>query len=156
MDVYPGRFTYLWFEATRAGTYHLFCAEYCGTDHSRMRGVVRVVEPDEYERWAVADGTPSMAERGRTLFAQLGCAGCHGDATGPRGPALGGLFGREVELQGGGRIRADETYLRQSVLRPQAQQVRGEFTSAMPSYQGQLAEGEIAELIAYLKELVAR
>jgi cytochrome c oxidase subunit 2 len=152
MDVYPGRFTWLWFEATKPGDYHLLCAQYCGTDHARMRGLVHVVPADEYERWARAEGTPSMAERGRTLFASLGCAACHGERQGPRGPSLQGLFGRMVELQDGTTVRADETYLRQSVLRPQAQVVRGEFESPMPSYQGQVSEEDVTELIAWLKD----
>lgn len=155
-DVYPGRYTHMWFDGQQPGTYHLFCAEYCGTDHSRMRGVVRVLPAEEYARWTAEGAVPSMAARGKILFDALGCASCHGEGQAPRGPQLGGLFGRAVELQGGAHVVADESYLQQAVLRPQAQIVRGDWPAAMPSFQGQLSAEELTDLIGYLKTLEAR
>jgi cytochrome c oxidase subunit 2 len=153
-DVLPGRYTTLWFEATRLGEYHLFCAEYCGAKHSEMKGKVVVMEPSEYEAWlsgATAGETP--VEAGRKLFEQLRCETCHkGGGEASRGPALADLFGKTVRLQNGQSVVADENYLRESILRPAAKVVAG-YQPIMPTFEGQVGEEGVLQLIAYLKSL---
>jgi cytochrome c oxidase subunit 2 len=153
LDVLPGRYSSTWFEATEPGTYHLFCAEYCGTKHSKMIGSVVVLEQGEYERWlmgAAANQTPR--EAGEALFTALRCDTCHSAESGARGPLLAGLFGKEVLLEGGGKALFDADYVRESVLDPRAKIVRG-YQPLMPTYSGQLNEEQILALIAYLESL---
>ena len=152
-DVVPGRYRIAWFEATRPGSYHLFCAEYCGTRHAGMRGRIVVMEPAAYESWLSGGITSgSLAAGGAKLFQQLGCNTCHrGDASG-RGPVLDGIFGKEVRLQSGDEVKADETYLRESIVNPQAKIVQG-YQPIMPLYQGMVNEDGLLQLIAYLKSL---
>jgi len=153
-DVLPGSYASCWFEATRTGEFHLFCAEYCGTNHSRMVGKIVVMEPSEYADW-LGGGTskepPAVA--GERLFEELRCGTCHrpGGATG-RCPPLAGLFGHEVKLTGGTTVMADENYLRESILRPSAKVVAG-FQSLMPSYDGQVDEEQLIQLITYIKSM---
>jgi cytochrome c oxidase subunit 2 len=154
-DIVPGRYTSIWFTATKPGKYHLFCAEYCGTQHSRMTGSVYVLGPAEYEAWLSGGGTGSMAAQGEKLFSQLGCATCHQLTQQGRCPILANVFGSEVELQGGTSVMADEAYVRESVLNPGAKVVAG-FQNIMPSYQGQITEQNILQLIAYVKSLSAK
>lgn len=151
-DVVPGRYTDLWFEATKEGEYHLFCAEYCGTDHSRMVGTVYVMSPEKYEQWlsGVATGV-SPASAGEKLFAKLGCVTCH-EGTTPRGPSLRGVFGSEVKLQSGETVIADEEYLRESILNAQAKLVAG-YPPLMPLYRNQIKEQDLFTLINYIKSL---
>jgi cytochrome c oxidase subunit II len=152
-DVLPGRYQSAWFEATKPGVYHLFCAEYCGTKHSQMIGSVIVQTAEEHERWlsgGAAAETPAQA--GAALFESMRCDTCHKDEPGARGPSLRGVFGSEVALQGGGRALADEGYLRESILRPAAKVVAG-FEPLMPTYEGQLGEEQILQIIAYIKTL---
>jgi len=154
MDVVPGKYTTLWFEATQPGRYHFFCAEYCGMNHSGMGGYVVVMEPAEYEDWLSGNaGQASPAAAGRGLFESLGCASCHGaNAEGGRGPALLGVFGSKVVLSNGPSVTADEGYLRESILNPQAKIVTG-FGPIMPSFQGQVSEEQLLQVVAYLKSL---
>ncbi len=151
-DVVPGRYSNLWFEPTKTGVYHLFCAEYCGTDHSRMVGQVIVMEPEDYEKWlaGIDVGVPA-ASAGEKLFARLGCVTCH-EGTSPRGPALKGVFGKEVQLQTGEMIMADENYLRESILNPQAKLVAG-YPPLMPTFQNQIKEQDLFTLINYIKSM---
>ncbi len=153
MDVLPGRYTTLWFEATRPGEYHLFCAEYCGTKHSEMIGKVIAMPPEAYERW-LAGGTQgeTLVEAGARLFEARLCNTCHTQATNARGPDLTGLFGKRVLLEDGSSVVADETYLRESILDPTARVVRG-YPKIMPTFAGQLGEDDIVKLIAYIKSL---
>jgi len=160
-DVLPGMYTSLWFEPTKTGTYHLFCAEYCGTKHSEMIGSVVVLDPSEYQAWL--DGRPSEKDplqAGALLFQNLRCDTCHysGPATGPagapRGPDLAGRFGTDVTLTDGQTVRFDERYVRESILEP-ARRLSAGFQALMPSYQGQVSEGDVLALIAYLKSLKA-
>ncbi|HEX4129262.1 MAG TPA: cytochrome c oxidase subunit II [Pirellulales bacterium] len=154
-DVLPGRYSRTWFEATEPGEYHLFCAEYCGTSHSQMIGRVVVMPQAEYQTWLAGGPKPDEPQAaGEALFARLRCGGCHGDGreAPKRGPLLAGVFERRVPLQSGTTVTADEDYLRQSILRPDARLVAG-FEPMMPSYQGQLGEEEMNDLIAYLKSL---
>ena len=152
-DVLPGRYTALWFTATKAGRYHLFCAEYCGTDHARMGGDIVVMEPPDYQRWLEARaGGPDMAGRGEALFRQFGCSGCHGQNAAVHAPNLAGLFGRPVPLADGTTVVADERYVRDSILLPQKEVTAG-YAPIMPSFAGQIGEDDILDLIAYIKSL---
>jgi cytochrome c oxidase subunit II len=165
-DAVPGRYTTAWFEATKIGTYHLFCAEYCGTVHSGMIGTVVVMDPAEYQAWlggegggfgvasAAMTGAVSMTSAGEGLFGQLGCATCHKSEGGALGPSLAGLAGKTVALEGGGSTTADDDYLRESILTPQAKVVAG-FKPVMPTFKGQVSEEQILQLIAYIKSLGA-
>lgn len=151
-DVLPGRYLYVWFEATKPGRYHLFCSQYCGTDHSGMVGYVYVMEPAEYERWLTGGGEGSLASQGQKLFRQLACNTCHtGDST-ARGPSLDNLYGSNVQLQDGTTLTADESYLRESILNPRAKLVAG-FQPIMPTFQNQVDEGQVLLLIDYIKSL---
>jgi cytochrome c oxidase subunit 2 len=150
-DVLPGRYVEAWFQATKPGTYHLFCTEYCGTDHSRMIGGIIVQTPGDYARWSA--GQPqgdSLADRGAKLFVQMGCSGCHGPDARVRAPSLAGVFGRPVPVEGGGFVTADEGYLRDSILLPQKDVVAG-YAPIMPSYTGVASEEDVIALVAYLK-----
>lgn len=195
-DLLPSTYTNAWFEATEPGTYHLFCAEYCGANHSHMRGTIRVMRPAAYEEWLTtgatggsdtepgtgrfermpadqrrgrteaapweaeqARGTVSraaMVERGRQLFGELRCSQCHRPDTSQlypgRGPALQGIFGRRVQLRNGRTLVADADYVRESILYPQAKLVAG-YPAVMPTFQGQISEEELFDLIAYLRSL---
>ena len=138
-DVLPGRYTSLWFEPTLAGRFHLYCAEYCGTDHSKMGGWVSVMEPADFQQWLSSGGAgPSMAEEGERLFVQHHCAGCHKGSQTVHAPRLEGVFGRPVPIQEGQNVRfvtADEAYIRDSILRPKAQIVAG-YEPLMPPLHG--------------------
>jgi len=126
-DVLPGRFTEIWFHTTKTGTYHLFCSQYCGTDHSGMIGEVIVMEPVAFQTWLSGGGaTGSLASNGQQLFQQLGCATCHRFDTQGRGPNLAGVFGKPVLLDDGRTVTADENYLRESILNPGAKIVSGD------------------------------
>jgi cytochrome c oxidase subunit 2 len=152
-DAVPGRYTTTWFTPTKVGKYHLFCAEYCGTNHSRMGGWVYVMAPRDYEAW-LSGGTSggSLAENGQKLFDELACGNCHKpDGTG-RCPSLTGLFGKTVQLTGGGTVQADEGYIRESILQPQAKIVAG-YGPIMPTFQGLVTEEGVMQLIEYIKSL---
>jgi cytochrome c oxidase subunit 2 len=154
-DVVPGRYTNIWFEATKPGRYHLFCAEYCGTNHSAMGGWVEVMTQTDFDNWLSGNANQmSPVAAGQQLFTTtLGCATCHNaDGTGGRGPALTGLFGKTVQLEGGASVKADEGYIRDSILNPQGQLVAG-YQPIMPTFKGQLNEEQIMQLIAYIKSL---
>jgi cytochrome c oxidase subunit II len=155
-DVVPGKYTTLWFEATKPGTYHLFCAEYCGMNHSGMIGSVIVLEPREFDNWLSGNtGNTTPAAAGQQLFQTLGCVSCHGaSGEGGRGPALAGLFGRQVQLTTGESVRADEAYIRESIINPQAKLVAG-FGPIMPTFQGQVSEDQLVQLLAFIKSLQA-
>jgi len=152
-DLVPGRFTTLWFEATRVGEYHLFCAEYCGTNHSGMSGKVIVMTPDDYEAWLAAEPpSESPVALGSALFEERGCKGCHLAETGQRGPSLVGLPGREVQLESDVTVVADDDYLRESILDPNAKMVAG-FEPLMPSFAGRLTPVQLLQIIAYIESL---
>lgn len=153
-DVVPGRYTTQWFEATKPGRYHLFCAEYCGMNHSGMRGSVVVMEPADFDNWLSGNANQaSPAAAGQTMYESLGCASCHGaNGEGGRGPALLGLFNSNVVLGNGQTVAADEGYLRESIMNPQAKVVTG-FGPIMPSFQGQVNEEQLLQIVAYIKSL---
>ena len=152
-DVLPGRYTTAWFRATKPGTYHLFCAEYCGTQHSGMIGQVVVMEPADYQSWlAGGRASGSMASAGQDIFQQLGCSTCHRSDIQGRGPNLVGAFGRPVQLEDGRTVIADENYVRESILDPSAKVVSG-FKPIMPVFQGLVTEEQLNALVAYVKSL---
>lgn len=155
MDVVPGRYTTAWFEATRPGRYHLFCAEYCGTNHSTMIGWVEVMEPQDFQAWLGGERSgETLASSGEKIFQQQACATCHrADAAG-RGPALDGLFGKDIQLDNGQTIKADAQYIRESILNPQAKIVAGfPRPSNMPTFQGRISEEQLLQLIEYIKSI---
>src|SRR6266481_9575821 len=156
-DVVPGKYTMEWFEATKPGRYHLFCAEYCGMNHSGMGGWVVVMQPTEFDNWLSGNvGAQSAATSGKQLFQTLGCASCHGTSgEGGRGPALLGVFNSQVQLASGQTVRADESYIRESILNPQAKLVSG-YGPIMPTFQGVVNEEQIVQLVAYVKSLSSK
>jgi cytochrome c oxidase subunit 2 len=151
-DVFPGHYSYLWFQATKTGTYHLFCGQYCGTKHSAMIGEVIVMEPADYQKWLSGDTGGSMASNGERLFTSLGCISCHTGQAGARGPTLNGVFGNDVKLSDGRTVKADESYIRESVLNPQAKIVAG-YQPIMPTFQGTVNEESLQQLLAFIKSL---
>ena len=156
MDVIPGRYTSVWFEATKPGQYHIFCAEYCGTQHSGMIGWVIVQEPHDYQLWLEGGraSAKTPAQRGQELFTALACITCHREDTAARGPSLAGVFDKPVQLAGGRTKIANEAYLRESILSPANDIVAG-YQPLMPTFQGQVGEEDIISLIAYIKSLQA-
>jgi cytochrome c oxidase subunit 2 len=153
MDVLPGRYTNLWFRADRPGTYRLFCAEYCGAEHSLMRGTIVVLEPDDYEIWLADRGKlEPLVASGAGLFSALTCDTCHRPDSAVQAPTLHGLFGEEVRLADGSRVTADENYLRESILDPAAKIVAG-YNPVMPTFQGRVSEEQLVELILHIKSL---
>jgi cytochrome c oxidase subunit 2 len=152
-DAVPGRYNVTWFEATKPGRYHLFCAEYCGTQHSRMIGSVVVMDPADFQTWLQGGPPPtSPVEAGQKLFTELNCNTCHRADSQGRGPVLEGVAGATVRLQGGASVTADEAYLRESILLPAAKVTEG-YQPIMPTYQGQVSEEAVLQLIAYIQSL---
>ena len=153
-DVVPGRYTYLWFEPTKPGKYHLYCAEYCGLNHSGMGGYVYVMEQRDFDNWLsgnVSGQTP--VEAGRDLFEnKLGCASCHAGGPQQRGAKLEGIYGHEIKLVGGATVTANDEYIRNSILNPSSQVVEG-FQPIMPTFKGQVTEEQLVSLVAYIKSL---
>lgn len=156
-DALPGRYTTTWFEADRTGEFELFCTEYCGEGHSAMMARVVVHDKAEFAKWlqdagAFIDRLPP-AEAGAKLFSIQGCAQCHSvDGSGGIGPSLKNVYGTQQPLQGGSSVLADENYIRESIMDPQAQIVAG-YQPVMPTYKGRLKDKEITVLIAYLKSI---
>ncbi|MBK8178164.1 MAG: cytochrome c oxidase subunit II [Planctomycetes bacterium] len=151
-DVVPGRYSQMWFEANKLGTYDLFCAEYCGTKHSQMIGKVTVLSQKDYEVWLAGGGSSETpAQAGERLFSALRCITCHNNTAGARGPDLAGKFGTEALLTSGAKVMIDAEYVRESILNPAAKTVNGFQVGLMPTYQGQVKEDDILALIAYLK-----
>lgn len=152
-DVVPGRLTTVWFKATKPGRYHLFCAEYCGTQHSGMIGWVVVMEPAEYQAW-LTGGAPeiNLAAAGEKLFNQFACNTCHRRDAQGRGPVLDGIFGKQVTFDSGQTVTVDEAYIRESVFTPQAKVVAG-YAPVMPTFKGLVTEEQLLQLIAYIKSL---
>jgi cytochrome c oxidase subunit 2 len=157
-DVLPGRYTSMWFTPTKPGVYHLFCAEYCGVEHSKMGGTVTVMTPEDYQTWLSGGvmSAQSITASGEQLFHSLACVTCHEAAPGrvQRGPSLAGVFGTQVALDSGSTVTADENYIRESILTPQAKVVAG-YPRIMPTYASQVGEEQVAQLVAYVKSLAA-
>jgi cytochrome c oxidase subunit II len=152
-ETIPGRYTSVWFEATKVGTYHIFCTQYCGTNHSQMDGWVYVMTPDDYKKWLQGSTSgQSLAQNGERLFASLSCNACHNTQPDARGPNLVGVYGSHLTLANGETVTADEAYLRQAILDP-AQHVTQGYTPIMPTYQGQISEDGVISLVEYIKNL---
>jgi cytochrome c oxidase subunit 2 len=153
-DVLPNRYRTMWFEATKTGRFHIFCAEYCGTQHSGMVGSVVVMEPTEYQRWLAGGSEGSLASQGEKLFQKYACNTCHMDTAGARGPVLAGAYGRTRPLADGSNVLFDDNYIRESILHPQAKIAAG-FQPIMPTFQGQVNEEDLIRLLSYVKSLPA-
>ncbi|HUX45197.1 MAG TPA: cytochrome c oxidase subunit II [Terracidiphilus sp.] len=152
-EAIPGRYTTVWFEATRVGTYHLFCSQYCGTDHSHMIGDVVVMTPEDYRKWlAGSTSGASLAQNGERLFAALSCSACHNTRPDARGPSLANVYGSKLRLANGQSITVDDSYLRQAILEP-SQHVTQGYVPIMPTYQGQISEEGVISLVEYIKHL---
>jgi cytochrome c oxidase subunit 2 len=151
-DVLPGRYTTLWFNATKPGRYHLFCAEYFGTQHSGMGGDIIVMEPQQYAQWMAGGPSAPLQETGKQLFSQLGCVTCHRSDVQGRGPNLVGIYNKPVLLEDGRTVIADENYVRESILDPTAKIVSG-FKPVMPTFQGIISDEQLNALVAYIKSL---
>ena len=152
MDVLPNRYRTMWFEATKTGRYHIFCAEYCGTLHSGMIGWVTVMEPTEYQRWLAGGAEGSLASQGEKLFEKYACNTCHTSTAGARGPVLAGVYGKARPLTNGQNVLVDDNYVRESILNPTAKVAAG-FAPIMPVFQGQVNEEDLLRLLAYIKSL---
>ena len=153
-DVVPGRYDTMWFTATKPGRYHLFCAEYCGTEHSGMVGWVTVMSEPDYENWLTGGGSEgTMVQQGERLFQQLGCSTCHLLDQQGRCPIMRGVYGSHVLLRDGKTVVADDAYIRESILNPNAKIVSGFKPDVMPTFQGQISEEGLLQLIVYIKSL---
>ena len=152
-EAIPGRYTTVWFEATQVGKYHLFCTQYCGTNHSAMIGEVDVLTPEDYKKW-LAESTSgvSLAQNGERLFASLSCSACHNGQPDSRGPSLANVYGSKLNLSTGQPVLVDEAYLRQAILNPSAHITQG-YAPIMPTYQGQVSEEGLISLVEYIKNL---
>ncbi|HLY41772.1 MAG TPA: cytochrome c oxidase subunit II [Terracidiphilus sp.] len=152
-EAIPGRYTSAWFEATTPGTYHLFCTQYCGTNHSQMIGEVVVMTPEGYKKWTEESTSGnSLAQNGERLFASLSCNACHNTQPDARGPSLANVYGAKLTLSSGQSIVADDAYLRDAILNP-SQHVTQGFAPIMPTYQGQISEEGVIALVEYIKNL---
>jgi cytochrome c oxidase subunit II len=152
-EAIPGRYTSVWFEATEPGTYHLFCTQYCGTEHSHMIGEIVVLTPDDYKKW-LAESTSgmSLAQNGERLFASLSCNACHNGRPDSRGPSLANVYNSRLKLANGQEQIADEAYLRDAILSPSEHVTQG-YAPIMPTYQGQISEDGVISLVEYIKTL---
>jgi cytochrome c oxidase subunit 2 len=152
-EVIPGRYSTVWFEATTPGTYHLFCTQYCGTNHSAMIGEVTVLTPSDYKKWTEESTSGmSLAQNGERLFASMGCNACHSGNAAARGPSLAGVYGSKLQLTNGSQVLVNEAYLRDAILNP-SQHITAGYAPIMPTYQGQLSEDGLIDLVEYLKTL---
>ena len=151
MDVLPDRYTEMWFKADKAGTFHLFCSEYCGTDHSVMDGELTIMQPTDYQDWLSHSGSDAtLAAAGEALFMSYGCSGCHADHSTIRAPTLAGLYGKPVPLEAGGTVTADDSFIRDKILMPDTNKIAG-YRQVMPGFKGLIAEDDLIRLVAYIK-----
>lgn len=152
-EVIPGRYTTVWFTATKPGTYHLFCTQYCGTLHSQMIGEVVAMTPDDFQRWTAGSTSgASLAQNGERLFASLGCSSCHSGSPDAHGPSLAQVYGSKLQMSNGSFVTVDDAFLRDTILNPTMHQVAG-YAPIMPTYQGQVSEDGLISLVEYIKNL---
>ena len=150
-EVIPGRYSTVWFQATTPGTYHIFCTQYCGTNHSAMIGEVTVLTPDDYQKWlAQSTSGMSLAQNGERLFASMGCNACHSGSAAARGPNLAGVYGSKLQLTNGSEVLVNDAYLRDAILNP-SQHITAGYAPIMPTYQGQVSEDGLIDLVEYIK-----
>lgn len=152
MDVLPARYTSIWFQATKPGRYHLFCSQYCGTNHSGMVGEVIAMEPADYQNWLNYSAEGSLALKGRQVFLKYRCLSCHSADENARAPVLENVFEKRVALRTGEAVLANREYLRRSILKPSEQIVAG-YHDIMPTFEGQVSEEEVIALIAFIQSL---
>jgi cytochrome c oxidase subunit 2 len=152
-EVIPGRYSTVWFQATTPGTYHIFCTQYCGTNHSAMIGEVTVLSPEDYQKWTQesTSGT-SLAQNGERLFASMGCNACHSGSAAARGPNLAGVYGSKLQLTSGSEVLVNDAYLRDAILNP-SQHITAGYAPIMPTYQGQVSEDGLIDLVEYIKNM---
>jgi cytochrome c oxidase subunit 2 len=152
-EVIPGRYSTVWFNATTPGTYHIFCTQYCGTNHSAMIGEVTVLSPDDYQRWTQESTSGmSLAQNGERLFASMGCNACHSGSAAARGPSLAGVYGSKLQLTNGSQVLVNDAYLRDAILNP-SQHITAGYAPIMPTYQGQISEDGLIDLVEYIKSI---
>jgi cytochrome c oxidase subunit II len=152
-EVIPGRYSTVWFEPTQVGTYHIFCTQYCGTQHSGMIGEVTVMTPGDYKKWLEQSNSgQSLAQNGERLFASMGCNSCHNGTAAARGPSLAGVYGSKLTLTDGRQILVDDAYLRNAILNP-SEHVTAGFAPIMPTYQGQISEDGLIDLVEFIKNM---
>ena len=152
-EVIPGRYSTVWFEATDAGTYHLFCTQYCGTAHSAMIGQIIALSPDDYTRWTQQSTSGmSLAQNGERLYSSMGCNACHNGTAAARGPNLAGVYGSKLQLSNGSQVLVNDAYLRDAILNP-SQHVTAGYAPIMPTYQGQISEEGLIDLVEFIKNL---
>jgi cytochrome c oxidase subunit 2 len=152
-EVIPGRYSTVWFEATAPGVYHIFCTQYCGTKHSGMIGEVTAMTPEDYDKWTQESTSgASLAQNGERLFASMECTQCHNGTAAARGPSLAGVYGSKLTLANGQTVLVNDAYLRDSILNP-SQHVTAGFAPIMPTYQGQISEDGLIDLVEYIKTL---
>src|SRR5271167_2178114 len=152
-EVIPGRYSTVWFNATTPGTYHIFCTQYCGTNHSVMIGEVTAMSPDDYEKWTqTSTSGTSLSQNGERLFASMGCNSCHSGSAAARGPNLAGVYGSKLQLAGGSQVLVNDAYLRDAILNP-SQHITAGYAPIMPTYQGQISEDGLIDLVEYIKAM---
>ena len=152
-EVIPGRYSTVWFQATDAGTYHIFCTQYCGTAHSAMIGEITAMTPEDYTKWTQQSTSGmSLAQNGERLYASMGCNACHNGSAAARGPSLAGVYGSKLQLTNGSQVLVNDAYLRDAILNP-SQHVTAGFAPIMPTYQGQISEEGLIDLVEFIKNL---
>jgi len=152
-EVIPGRYSTVWFQATTPGTYHIFCTQYCGTNHSAMIGEVTVMNPDDYQKWTQQSTSGmSLAQNGERLFASMGCNSCHSGSATARGPNLAGVYASKLQLANGSQVLVNDAYLRDAILNP-SEHITAGYAPIMPTYQGQISEDGLIDLVEYIKTL---
>ena len=152
-EVIPGRYTTVWFQATEPGTFHIFCTQYCGTLHSGMIGEVTALSQEDYQKWlSQSTSGMSLAQNGERLFASMGCNACHTGNAAARGPNLAGIYGTKLTLANGDQVQVTDAYLRDSILNP-SQHLPSGFAPIMPTYQGQISEDGLIDLVEYIKNM---
>jgi cytochrome c oxidase subunit 2 len=152
-EAIPGRYTTVWFQATQPGVYHMFCTQYCGTQHSGMIGEVTVLSPEDYQKWLQqSDSGMSLAQNGERLFASMGCNACHSGNAAARGPNLAGVYGSKLTLTDGSQVLVNDAYIRDAILNP-SQHVTAGFAPIMPTYKGQISEEGLIDLVEFIKNL---
>jgi cytochrome c oxidase subunit 2 len=152
-EVIPGRYSTVWFQPTQVGVYHIFCTQYCGTQHSGMIGQVTVLAPEDYKKWLQQSNSGmSLAQNGERLFASMGCNSCHSGNAAARGPNLAGVYGSRLTLTDGSQVLVNDAYIRDAILNP-SEHVTAGFAPIMPTYQGQISEDGLIDLVEYIKDM---
>jgi cytochrome c oxidase subunit II len=157
MDVVPGRYSTVWFQADKPGTYDLLCTQFCGDEHSNMLATLEVQTRADYDAWLKNAAnylkTLPPVEAGKILYHRRGCAQCHStDGTAGTGPSFKGIYGKSVKMSDGRSVTADDNYIRESILDPQAKTVAG-FQPVMSTYKGLVSDDDITALIEFIKSL---